>query len=147
MVRQKSRDVPVLKDAKLFDYKLKFAGAEIFLPDSITTYLSTATSPYTGSLPIQLNGGDAFNALLKATVVDLFEDIRFTGALRLPLYSAAAAGTSVASGQTDGTPAHRRVSSQAMAPSLTAAANGMAGSITSRRRTDFLAYLLPGGRR
>ena len=48
--------------------------------------LVTQYQPFTGSLPIMLGGNEPFNAMFKATVVDLFEDIRFTGALRLPLF-------------------------------------------------------------
>ena len=33
-----------------------------------------------------LGGNEPFNAMFKAAVFDLFEDIRFTGALRLPLF-------------------------------------------------------------
>ncbi len=79
------KEEPVLKNAKLFDYKLKFQ-AQSFTAGFNNDVLINRYQPFTGSLPIQLNGGDAFNALLKATVVDLFEDIRFTGALRLPLF-------------------------------------------------------------
>ena len=42
--------------------------------------------PYTGSLPINLGGADAFNGMFKASVFDLFEDLRFTGAVRLPFF-------------------------------------------------------------
>src|SRR5262249_17078474 len=34
-----------------------------------------------------LSGSDAFNGFLKASVFDLFEDVRFTGAVRLPLFA------------------------------------------------------------
>ncbi len=73
----------VLKDAKLFDYNLKFS-AESFTAGFNNDVLGTMYQPYTGSLPINLGGNEPFNAMFKAAVFDLFEDIRFTGALRLP---------------------------------------------------------------
>ncbi|MFI5154553.1 MAG: hypothetical protein ACHQEM_00115 [Chitinophagales bacterium] len=79
------KDEGVLKKAKLFDYRLKFS-ADNFTAGFNNDVLITKYQPYTGSLPIQLGNGDAFNAMFKATVADLFEDIRFTGALRLPLF-------------------------------------------------------------
>ncbi len=86
----------VLKKAKLFDYKLKFSVDNIsggFNND----ILISRYQPYTGSLPVTLQSGGAFNGMLKASIFDLFEDIRFTGALRLPLIGggggAAAIGT------------------------------------------------------
>lgn len=76
---------PVLKTAKLFDYKLKFS-VDNFTAGFNNDVLATRYQPYTGSLPIQLNGQDAFAGMLKASVVDLFEDIRFTGAVVLPFF-------------------------------------------------------------
>ena len=75
----------VLKDARLFDYSLKFS-AENFTAGFNNDVLGTAYQPFTGSLPITLGGNEPFNAMFKAAVFDLFEDIRFTGALRLPLF-------------------------------------------------------------
>ena len=75
----------ILKNAKLFDYTLKF-NAQSFTAGFNNDVLVTQYQPFTGSLPIMLGGNEPFNAMFKATVVDLFEDIRFTGALRLPLF-------------------------------------------------------------
>ena len=80
----------VLQKAKLFDYKLKFS-ADNFTAGFNNDVLVNKYQPYTGSLPIQLGGGQAFNAMFKATVFDLFEDLRFTGALRLPLFGGTSA--------------------------------------------------------
>lgn len=85
---------PVLKRAKLFDYKLKFSV------DNVTAgfnndVLITKYQPYTGSLPINLSGQDAFSGLLKASIFDLFEDIRFTGAVRLPFFGSGSSSTQV----------------------------------------------------
>jgi hypothetical protein len=92
-----ARPDETLKKAKLFDYKLKFA-AESFTAGFNNDVLINRYQPFTGSLPIQLNGSDAFNALLKAAVFDLFEDIRFTGALRLPLFGGSSTNTAVGVG-------------------------------------------------
>lgn len=75
---------PVLRRVKLFDYKLKFS-VDNFSTAFNNDILITRYEPYSGSLPIVLQSGGAFNGMLKASVFDLFEDIRFTGALRLPL--------------------------------------------------------------
>ncbi len=75
----------VLKNAKLFDYTLKFS-AQSFTAGFNNDVLVTQYQPFTGSLPIMLGGNEPFNAMFKAAVFDLFEDIRFTGALRLPLF-------------------------------------------------------------
>jgi hypothetical protein len=76
---------PILRTAKLFDYKLKFS-VDNFAAGFNNDVLGTRYQPYTGSLPINLSGQDAFSGMLKASVFDLFEDIRFTGAVRLPFF-------------------------------------------------------------
>ncbi|HTQ28410.1 MAG TPA: hypothetical protein VMI35_09790 [Puia sp.] len=80
-----SNEETVLQKAKLFDYKLKFS-ADNFMAGFNNDVLATRYQPYTGSLPMQPGGGEAFNAMFKASVFDLFEDLRFTGAMRLPLF-------------------------------------------------------------
>jgi len=92
---------PVLKKAKLFDYRLKFS-AQSFTAGFNNDVLVNKYQLFTGALPIQLGGNEAFNSMFKAAVYDLFEDVRFTGALRLPLFGgntavgAGSGGTSVA---------------------------------------------------
>ncbi len=76
---------PILRTAKLFDYNLKFS-VDNFSAGFNNDVLVTRFQPYTGSLPINLAGQDAFSGMLKASIFDLFEDIRFTGALRLPFF-------------------------------------------------------------
>ena len=76
---------PMLQKAKLFDYKLKFS-VDNFTAGFNNDVLISKYQPYTGSLPINLSGQDAFSGMLKASVFDLFEDIRFTGAIRLPFF-------------------------------------------------------------
>ena len=92
--QQAAGEEPVLKKAKLFDYKLKFSV------DNVTAgfnndVLVTKYQPYTGSLPINLSGQDAFSGLLKASIFDLFEDIRFTGAVRLPFFGSGSSSSQV----------------------------------------------------
>jgi hypothetical protein len=87
----------VMKRARLFDYKLKFS-VDNFSGAFNNDILISRYEPYTGSLPIVLQSGGAFNGMLKASVFDLFEDIRFTGALRLPLISGIGTGASIGTG-------------------------------------------------
>jgi hypothetical protein len=75
----------ILKTAKLYDYKLKFS-AQSFTVGFNNDVLATQYQPFTGALPIMLGGNEPFNAMFQAAVFDLFEDIRFTGSLRLPLF-------------------------------------------------------------
>ncbi|OQP64885.1 hypothetical protein A3860_19230 [Niastella vici] len=86
----------VLKKAKLFDYKLKFS-IDNFSGGFNNDILVSRYQPYTGSLPVVLQSGGAFNGMLKASVFDLFEDIRFTGAMRLPLIGGIGTGIGVGS--------------------------------------------------
>ncbi len=85
---------PVLQRAKLFKYRLKFS-VDNFSTAFNNDILINRYEPYTGSLPVVLQSGGAFNGMLKASVFDLFEDIRFTGALRLPLIGGLGTGAAV----------------------------------------------------
>jgi hypothetical protein len=85
---------PVLQKAKLFKYKLKFS-VDNFSTAFNNDILINRYEPYTGSLPVVLQSGGAFNGMIKASVFDLFEDIRFTGALRLPLIGGLGTPTSI----------------------------------------------------
>ncbi|HTS43894.1 MAG TPA: hypothetical protein VMH01_05820 [Puia sp.] len=91
IVEEAPKEEPILKKAKLFDYRLKFS-AEQFTAGFNNDVLVTKYQPYTGALPIQLGGQEAFDAMFKAAVFDLFEDLRFTGALRLPLFGGTSTG-------------------------------------------------------
>ncbi|MBS1567297.1 MAG: hypothetical protein JST39_23140 [Bacteroidetes bacterium] len=82
----------VLRGAKQYEYKLKFFVdnvAGVFNND----VLLNRYQPYTGALPMVMNNNGGFNALLKGTVLDVMEDLRFTGAIRLPLINTAGAST------------------------------------------------------
>jgi hypothetical protein len=92
-VEQAAAEAPptLLSRAKQFDYKLKFFVDNVSASFN-NDVLINRYQPYTGSLPIVLNGNSGFNGLLKATVLDVMEDLRFTGAMRLPLINTAGGG-------------------------------------------------------
>lgn len=90
---------PLLKKAKLFDYKLKFS-ADNFSAAFNNDVLINRMQPFTGSLPVVLQSGGGFNGMLKASVFDLFEDIRFSGAMRLP-FIGSGGGTAIGTGGVD----------------------------------------------
>ncbi|HXB91667.1 MAG TPA: hypothetical protein VNU72_05225 [Puia sp.] len=96
---QAPKDEGVLKKAKLFDYKLKFS-VDNFSAGFNNDVLVTKYQPYTGSLPINLSGAEAFSGMLKASIFDLFEDIRFTGAIRLPFFGSGSSQTQVSTPNT-----------------------------------------------
>jgi hypothetical protein len=91
------RTEPLLKKARMFDYKLKFS-VDNFSTAFNNDILISRYEPFTGSLPVVLQSGGAFNGMLKASVFDLFEDIRFTGALRLPLIGGLGTGAAIGGG-------------------------------------------------
>jgi hypothetical protein len=92
-------DESILKKAKRFDYKLKFS-LDNFSGGFNNDILVSRYQPFTGGLPVVLQSGGAFNGMLKASVFDLFEDIRFTGAMRLPLIGGIGTGANVGGGGT-----------------------------------------------
>jgi len=93
-----AQEIPsILMQAKRFDYKLKFS-VDNFTSAFNNDILANRYEPYTGALPITLQSGGAFNGMLKASVFDLFEDIRFTGAVRLPLIGGLGAGAGIGGG-------------------------------------------------
>jgi hypothetical protein len=90
------KDEPILRKAKLFDYKLKFSVDNVSAGFNNDVLISKY-QPFTGSLPINLSGQDAFSGMLKASIFDLFEDVRFTGAVRLPFFGSGESETQVGS--------------------------------------------------
>ena len=93
------QDEPILKKAKLLDYKLKFS-VDNFTAGFNNDVLINKYQPYTGSLPISMGGTDAFSGMFKASIFDLFEDLRFTGAVRLPLFGGTQSNPESAQGNT-----------------------------------------------
>jgi hypothetical protein len=87
----------VLTRSKRYDYKLKFS-VDNFSSAFNNDILINRYEPFTGSLPVVLQSGGAFNGMLKASVFDLFEDIRFTGAIRLPLIGGLGTGANIGGG-------------------------------------------------
>lgn len=87
----------VLQKSKHYLYKLKFS-VDNFSSAFNNDILINRYEPFTGSLPIVLQSGGAFNGMLKASVFDLFEDIRFTGAIRLPLIGGLGTGANIGGG-------------------------------------------------
>lgn len=92
ITEKKPEEETVLKKAKLLDYKLKFS-VDNFTAGFNNDVLANRYQPYTGSLPISLGGMDNFSGMFKASVFDLFEDIRFTGAVRLPFFDASSSSS------------------------------------------------------
>ncbi|HWB90527.1 MAG TPA: hypothetical protein VG605_01690 [Puia sp.] len=88
------REEPILRKAKLFDYNLKFS-VDNFTAGFNNDVLISKYQPYTGAVPINLSGQDAFSGMLKASIFDLFEDIRFTGAVRLPFFGSGSSESQV----------------------------------------------------
>lgn len=95
-----TQEETVIQKAKLFDYRLKFS-VDNFSGTFNNDVLITRYEPYTGSLPVSLTSSGAFNGMLKASVFDLMEDVRFTGAIRLPFFNGQGAGVAVGTGGTD----------------------------------------------
>jgi hypothetical protein len=87
----------VLQRSKRYDYKLKFS-VDNFSSAFNNDILINRYEPFTGSLPVVLQSGGAFNGMLKASVFDLFEDIRFTGVIRLPLIGGLGTGANIGNG-------------------------------------------------
>lgn len=81
----------ILTKAKRYDYKLKFFGDNVSAGFN-NDVLVNKYQPYTGSLPVVLNANGGFNGLLKASVFDVMEDLRFTGAIRIPLINTVGSG-------------------------------------------------------
>jgi hypothetical protein len=94
---QDAREETVLGKAKLFDYKLKFS-IDNFSGTFNNDILINRYEQFTNSLPISLTSSGAFNGMLKASVFDLMEDIRFTGAVRLPFFNGQGAGIGIGTG-------------------------------------------------
>lgn len=82
----------MISKVKHYDYKLKFFidnVSAVFNNDVLINRMQ----PYTGSLPVVLNANGGFNGLMKATVMDVMEDLRFTGAIRLPIINTVGTGS------------------------------------------------------
>ncbi|MBC8033517.1 MAG: hypothetical protein H7Y03_05190 [Chitinophagaceae bacterium] len=85
------QETSVLAKAKHYDYTWKFAVDQTTTSLFSNDVLITRYEPFTGSLPISPSGG-GLNGLIKLGVIDMLEDLRFTGMFRLPLLNTAGAG-------------------------------------------------------
>ena len=97
--QEPKEEEPTLKKAKLLDYKLKFS-VDNFTAGFNNDVLISRYQPYTGALPLNLSGADQFSGMLKASIFDLFEDVRFTGAIRLPFFGGGSSSSSIANTNT-----------------------------------------------
>ena len=93
----------VLARARHYDYKLKFFGDNVSAGFN-NDVLVNRYQPYTGSLPVVLDNNGGFNGLLKASVFDVMEDLRFTGAIRIPLINTVGAGNTFVNSTSSQTP-------------------------------------------
>ncbi|MFT4024677.1 MAG: hypothetical protein QM664_12945, partial [Flavihumibacter sp.] len=89
----------VLNKAGRFDYKLKFSVDQVTGSLFNNDVLITRYEPFTGSLPVTNAANNGFNGMLKVTVFDIMEDIRFTGMVRTPLINTAGQGYPINLGQ------------------------------------------------
>ncbi|MBC9931318.1 hypothetical protein [Chitinophaga qingshengii] len=80
---EKKKEEPVLKKAKLFPYKFKFASDYLVLQLD-NSVLINKYQPFMGqpSAPIRLT--DPVNGMIRIGVSDLFEDLKFNGGFRIP---------------------------------------------------------------
>src|SRR6187549_2306743 len=75
---------PVLKDAKLFEYRPPKFFNDYVVAGFNNNVLITRYQTYAGgSGPIQLANGDPFNGMIRVGTSDLMEDWKFSGGFRL----------------------------------------------------------------
>ncbi|HQD09783.1 MAG TPA: hypothetical protein PLQ65_08965 [Flavihumibacter sp.] len=96
---QAEENPSILNKAGRFDYKLKFSVDQITGSLFNNDVLITRYSPFTGSLPVSNTANNGFNGMLKVTVFDIMEDLRFTGMVRTPLINTAGQGYPITIGQ------------------------------------------------
>ncbi len=89
----------LLKQAGRFNYRLKFAVEQVTGSLFNNDVLITRYEPFNGSLPVSNSSNNGFNGMLKVTVYDLMEDLRFTGMVRAPLINTAGQGIPIDIGQ------------------------------------------------
>jgi len=74
---------PLLKSAKLFDYRLRFSS-DYVVSGFNNSVLATRFQPYAGGAgPIYLSNTDIVNGIIRMGISDLFEDIKFLGGFRI----------------------------------------------------------------
>jgi hypothetical protein len=74
---------PLLKSAKLYDYKLRFSN-DYLVSGFNNSVLVNRFQPYAGGAgPIYLSNTDIVNGIIRMGISDLFEDIKFMGGFRI----------------------------------------------------------------
>lgn len=97
--RAQQKDPSVLNKAGRFDYAWKFSVDQVTGALFNSDVLVTRYEPFTGSLPVTSSANNGFNGMVKVTVFDLMEDLRFTGMFRSPLINTAGQGFPINVGQ------------------------------------------------
>ena len=81
--KEKEGNDPLLKSAKLFDYRLRFSS-DYVVSGFNNSVLATRYQPYAGGAgPIFLSNTDIVNGIIRMGISDLFEDIKFLGGFRI----------------------------------------------------------------
>ena len=79
-----SKPEPILKKAKIFEYRPPKYFVDYAVTGFNNTVFGTRFQPYAGgSGPVQLSNGDDFNGIVRMGTSDLFEDVKFMGGFRL----------------------------------------------------------------
>jgi hypothetical protein len=81
-----SKERDVIGNARNYPYRLKFSVDKLATNLLSNEVIFNNLQPYGGGAgPISLSNGGGFNGLFKASVYDIMEDYRITGAVRLPV--------------------------------------------------------------
>jgi hypothetical protein len=79
-----SKPEPILKKAKIFEYRPPKYFVDYAVTGFNNTVFGTRFQPYAGGQgPVQLSNGDDFNGIVRMGTSDLFEDVKFMGGFRL----------------------------------------------------------------
>jgi hypothetical protein len=77
------KEEPVLKTAKLYDYRLRFSS-DYVVAGFNNSVLVNRFQPYAGGAgPVYLSNSESLNGIVRMGVSDLFEDVKFSGGFRL----------------------------------------------------------------
>lgn len=74
---------PLLRSARLFDYKLKFFSDYIVAGFNNAVLVNKFQSYQGGAGPVNLSNNNVINGLIRMGTSDLFEDVKFTGGFRV----------------------------------------------------------------
>ena len=83
-IAEEKRNEPVLKDAKVYEYRPPKFFNDYLVSGFNNNVLVTRYQAYQGGNgPIQLSNGDPFNGIIRVGTSDLFEDWKFAGGFRI----------------------------------------------------------------